>query len=83
MYIKWKNSTSLISALLIQYKYIKTRFSSLSHSFGHSVSDPALRALRCYRKTDASIQWLLQTYKSKYRSQGGAKMLLFMYIFEV
>ena len=37
-------------------------------------SRPALRALRCNKKTDASIQWLLQTYKSKYRSQGGAKM---------
>ena len=26
---------------------------------------------------------ILQTYKTKYRSQGGAKMWVFMYIFEV
>ena len=43
----------------------------------------ALRALRCYRKIDTSIQWLLQTYKLKYRSQEGTKMLFFMYMFEV
>ena len=80
MYIKWKNSTFTISAPLILCKYIKTRFFPLSHSFGHRVPDQ-LRALRCYRKIDTSIQWLLQTYKSKYRSQEGAKIFFFYVYF--